>query len=618
MQSRPSAPVPIDFRRLFDAVPQPLLVLDLDLRVVEANPAYCAILGRSRQALVGREAFSLFPDNPDDPAANGVKAVRTSMEAARDTGQTQVMPLQRYDIEDPDTAAYSERYWSIVNVPVLDDHGATVLLLNRVEDVTAYVMERVGDRNARGQVENWKQRVEQAEADVYARARELQAAWAAEADASRRLAALAGVAVELSTAQTVQEITGLVIERGLAALGADGGAVAVLAEGDVLDLTITESLGAQTVTTYAKLPLHGPLPACVATASGDRVLLPDRAASLAFSPQMTEVMADTGCQAFASLPLHVGGRILGSLTVAWTGTHTFPAREVEILDAFAAHCAHGIERITARQVERAAAAATTRLAETLQMSLLTDPAQPDHLQTAVRYRPAAHDAKVGGDWYDAFLTAKGELSLVIGDVAGHDRDAVAAMGQLRNLLRGISYTLDKPPAPILTALDTAIGHFAVDTLATAIVAQVEQTVLDKVRGRRRFRWSNAGHPPPLLLHPEGTAELLHTTPELLLGVRTGRPRTDHVTDLPVGCTLLLYTDGLVERRGETVDDGLDRLVSAAEALSGYDLEEFCDALIDRMSDDGGTAANDDIALLALRAHDPDQPRPPEAGPERLH
>jgi PAS domain S-box-containing protein len=618
MQNRPSAPAPIDFRRLFDAVPHPLLVLDLDLRVVEANPAYCTILGRSRDSLVGREAFSLFPDNPEDPTADGVKAVRTSMETARDTGHTQVMPLQRYDVEQPGTGAFGERYWSIVNVPVLDDQGATVLLLNRVEDVTAYVVERVGNRGARGEVEKRRQRVEQAEADVYARTRELHAAWAAEADVSRRLAALAGVAVELSTAQTVQEITGLVIERGLAALGADGGAVAVLAEGDVLDLTITESLGARTVTTYAQLPLHGPLPACVATASGDRVLLPDRTASLRSTPDMAAVMADTGCQAFASLPLRGSGQILGSLTVAWADPHAFPAREVEILDAFAAHCAHGIERITARQVERAAAAATTRMAETLQMSLLTEPVQPDHLQVAVRYRSAASDAKVGGDWYDAFLTVDGELSLVVGDVAGHDRDAVAVMGQLRNLLRGISYTLNKPPAALLTALDSAMGHFAVGTFATAVIAQTQQTVLDKVRGRRRVRWSNAGHPPPLLLHPDGTAELLHTTPELLLGVRAGRPRTDHVAELLVGSTLLLYTDGLVERRGETLDDGLERLVSAAEALTGYDLEEFCDALISRMSEDGAIAANDDIALLALHAHDPGQPRPPQAGPERLH
>ena len=116
---------------------------------------------------------------------------------------------------------------------------------------------------------------------------------------------------------------------------------------------------------------------------------------------MATVVADTGCQAWASLPLRGSRTVLGSLTVGWTGPHTFPAHEVEILDAFAAHCAQGIERSTARQVERATAAATTRMAETLQLSLLTDPVQPDHLQIAVRYRPAASDAKVGGDCYDA-------------------------------------------------------------------------------------------------------------------------------------------------------------------------------------------------------------------------
>ena len=364
-------------------------------------------------------------------------------------------------------------------------------------------------------------------ADVNGRTGDLQTAWAAEAEAGRRVTALAGVAVALSTAQTVQEVTDLVIERGLTALGADGGAIAVLGADDVLHLTITESLGAHTVASYARLPLHGPLPACVATASGDRVLLPDRAASLSFGPEMEAVLADTGCQAWAALPLGGSGGILGSLTVGWAGTHTFPSREVEILDAFAAHCAHGIERITARQDELAAAAATTRMGETLQMSLLTDPVQPDHLQIAARYRPAAHDAKVGGDWYDAFLTVDGALSLVIGDVAGHDREAVAAMGQLRNLLRGISYTLDKPPAALLTALDAAMEHFAVDTFATAIIAQVEQTVVDKVRKRRRLRWSNAGHPPLLLLHPDGRVEeLANARAELMLGVDPTARRTD--------------------------------------------------------------------------------------------
>ncbi len=602
---------PIDYRRLFAAVPYPLLVLDLDLTVVEANPAYCEILGRARDDLVGRDTFSLFPDNPDDSAADGVKAVRTSLEWVRDKGQIQVMPLQRYDVTDPSTGAFFPRYWSIVNVPVLDEHGATVLLLNRAEDVTAYVRARSGAPLDGDEVEDWQSRVEQAETDVYARTRELQAAWRAEA--GRRVAALAAVAVAMSNAQTVEEITGLVIERGLTALGADGGAVAVRGGEDVLRLTITKSLGERTVASYSQLPLHGPLPACVAALTGDGVFLPDRAASMAFAPEMAAVLDDTGCQSWVSLPLRRDEEVLGSLTVGWAAPHEFTPDEVDVLEAFAAHCAQGIEKIETRQVERARAVASQRMAETLQLSLLTDPVQPDHLQVAVRYRPAAHDASIGGDWYDAFLTPNNELSLVIGDVAGHDRQAAAVMGQIRNLLRGLAYALAEPPAAILTALDKAMGHFAVDSMATAILAQVEQNVFDKVLGRRRVRWSNAGHPVPLLLHPDGTAELLTTAPELLLGTGHSGERSDHQAVLPTDSTLLLYTDGLVERRGCVIDEGLELLRATVQTLPADNLEAFCDALIDRM----GYHGDDDIALLALRAHDPSRPRPPEAGPERL-
>lgn len=499
---------------LFADVSYPVVVVDSDLVVTAANPAYCTLVRRDIDDVVGADATTLFPD--DLPAGDDREPVRVV---------------------------------------------------------------RIG-----------------------------------RADGGRRVAALAGVAVEVARAQTVEEIAALVVERGLAALGAHGGAVAVRGAGDVLHLTIADTSGERTVAASTQLPLHGPLPACVAAATGERVLLPDRAASVAFAPEMAAVLADTGCAAWGSLPLRGAvGQLLGSLSVGWAEPHTISADEIEVLEAFAAHCAQGIERIGARQAERATAAASHRMAEALQLSLLTDPVQPDHLQVAVRYLPAAHDARIGGDWYDAFLAVDGELNLVIGDVAGHDRQAAATMAQLRNLLRGLTFALNKPPAPILTALDEAMEHFAVDSLATAILAQVEQNPLDKLRGKRRVRWSNAGHPPPLLLHPDGTAELLHTEPERLLGV--GRPirRSDHTASLPSGSTLLLYTDGLVERRGSDLDRDLELLRLAAQDLHAHDLETFCDALVDRMGYDG----DDDVALLALRAHDPSRPRPPEAGPERL-
>ena len=269
----------VDYRLLFAATTSAVLVLDLDLVVVEATPPYCALVGRSREELLGRDVATLFPENPRDPTADGLGAVLASLATVRDTGRQHTLPLQRYDVEDHDTGEYAERYWSIVNTPACDDRGATVLVMNRVEDVTDHVRGR------------------------------------AEVRAGRRAAALAGVTVAMADARTVAEVADLVIRRGLTALGADGGAVAVRGRVDTLLLTLTASLGEQAAATYAELPLRGPLPACVSTATGERILLPDREASLAFAPEMAGVLLDTGCQSWASLPLRGDGDVLGSLTV---------------------------------------------------------------------------------------------------------------------------------------------------------------------------------------------------------------------------------------------------------------------------------------------------------------
>jgi serine phosphatase RsbU (regulator of sigma subunit) len=245
-----------------------------------------------------------------------------------------------------------------------------------------------------------------------------------------------------------------------------------------------------------------------------------------------------------------------------------------------------------RQAERQAAAAAHRMSETLQRSLLTEPPQPAGLQIAVRYRPAAREAQVGGDWYDAFLCADGVPALAIGDVAGHDRDAAAAMGQVRNLLRGIAYTLSEPPAAVLSALDRALRDLAVGSLATAVFARL----LPTEGGARLLRWSNGGHPPPLVLEADGSVHLLRHDPDLLLGLDPATARGDHDRVLRPGATLLLYTDGLVERREASIDDGLARLAAVVASLADARLEDLCDLLLERL----GHQREDDVALLAVR------------------
>jgi serine phosphatase RsbU (regulator of sigma subunit) len=230
------------------------------------------------------------------------------------------------------------------------------------------------------------------------------------------------------------------------------------------------------------------------------------------------------------------------------------------------------------------------LVDRLQRSLLTDPPPVPGLELAVRYRPAVRQAQVGGDWYDAFPLPAGGAMLVIGDVAGHDVAAAATMAEARGVLRGIAQTLDRTPAAVLTALDRALQRLGDSTLITAIVATVHHG-----DGGTRLTWASAGHPPPLLLTGGGVRRL-DEPPDPLLGVDAGADRSDHELLLHPGDVLLLYTDGLVERRGASLDDGIGWLAGQLAASAGHTLAELADALLAETA--GGR--DDDVAVLALR------------------
>ena len=270
----------------------------------------------------------------------------------------------------------------------------------------------------------------------------------------------------------------------------------------------------------------------------------------------------------------------------------------------------------AAELERVSrvAAAARELSDRLQQALLTPPPEPDHLHVAVRYQPAGHEAQVGGDWYDAFLQPDGATMLVIGDVVGHGSDAAAAMGQLRGLVRALAYDNDESPAATLVRTERAAQGLAVSSLATAILARVERHPDVPVTGRRVLRWSNAGHIPPIVLAADGSTTLLETRPDLMLGVDPGARRTDHTAELADDSTLLLVTDGLVERRGSDLDEGLDRLRDALRDLAERPLEELLDTVLARLVPRAG---EDDVAIVAVRAYPEDRPRPAEAGPNRL-
>jgi serine phosphatase RsbU (regulator of sigma subunit) len=612
-----------DHAAVFEAMPTPYLVLTPDLVIVDANPAYLATTGRSLDDIVGRPVFEAFPGhpNPTDPDG-GVAKVRASLERARDTGRPDTMPVQEYDIPDG-AGGFTRRFWSLISIPVRDPAGGCRYLLQRAADITDYVHHRGGsnvdpadlriDPDGAGDPAVWRRRVLEVQADLYARGMELQAAREAEALTARRLAALARVALQVSCAQTVEELIRVVTEGGLAALGAHGGAVAVPVDEHCVRLVMSEGLRPAAGGGDGVLPWDAPYPGCVAARTGQVVLLPDRAATEAFAPAMHDVVASTGAEAWVAVPLLSAGRRLGSLSVAWLQPRTFADDELDLLEAFAAQCAQALDRIRTRESEQVAHAAVQGMAEALQRSLLTEPPEPDHLEIAVRYVPAASLAQVGGDWYDAFLLQDGRTALVIGDVTGHDRYAAAAMAQVRNVLRGIAHCRPDRPAGVLSALDRAIQDLDVGTLATAVLATVEQSEEDARRGVRVLRWSNAGHPPPLLLQPDGSVCVLERVPDLLLGVDPEAGRADHQVELAPGATVLFYTDGLIERRGVPLDAGLAWLTGVVAGCADVPLTELCDRLLAELAG----AVEDDVALLALRVHPEDRPRPPEAGPSRV-
>ena len=249
-------------------------------------------------------------------------------------------------------------------------------------------------------------------------------------------------------------------------------------------------------------------------------------------------------------------------------------------------------RLAQLRAEAAANQAALQTAEALQLSLLGRPPSVEHLDTAVRYLPANRHAQVGGDWYDAFPLPDGTTMLVIGDVAGHDAPAAAAMAQVRGMTRAIASSTAGSPATVLSTLDQVLADLDLPTLVTVTVATVDRSA----NGTATLCWSNAGHPPPVLVCADGRTHLLAGTPERLLGVAPGVHRTDHELTLRRGDTLLLYTDGLVERRDAALDAGYDWLVGAARVRGRQPLDQLCDELLAEL----GGRVDDDVALLAVR------------------
>ncbi|MCW2582590.1 MAG: Serine phosphatase RsbU, regulator of sigma subunit [Klenkia sp.] len=348
--------------------------------------------------------------------------------------------------------------------------------------------------------------------------------------------------------------------------------------------------------TELRLPYMQPDAPLLRSLGTGEVLVSERVTDLVGDvvPDVDVDPTDLGLSSLVVYPLVARGRTVGALSV-YRGAERAAQDDDDLAAGREVADRAALALDTARLYEQ-----QRRIAEELQRSLLTAPPRTPGARIAVRYLPAAEAAQVGGDWYDAFLQPGGELVLVIGDVVGHDTEAAASMGQLRGLLRGIAFRPDVGPADVLGGLDRAMAGLQVDTMGTAAVARLEGV---GAPGPTRVTWSNAGHPPLMVVAADGAVtELTAGRADLMLGVDETAPRRSHPLELGAGAVLLLYTDGLVEGRDMPLDEGLDRLRATLEGLGPVgpgerDLEDFCDQVVARLRPAG---SEDDVALVAVR------------------
>ncbi|MEU9455658.1 SpoIIE family protein phosphatase [Streptomyces sp. NPDC048277] len=322
------------------------------------------------------------------------------------------------------------------------------------------------------------------------------------------------------------------------------------------------------------------------------VFADDRATRAALSELVGE---DSGLNGWAGshailAPLRGRRRVTGAVVFLRRPERpAFEPADLLVAAQLATHTALGVDKAVLYSRE-------AFIADRLQRAMLPQTLpKPTGVRLAFRYLPAAETARVGGDWYDAIPLPGSRVALVVGDVMGHSMTSAAVMGQLRTTAVTLA-GLDLPPQEVLHHLDEQAQRLGTDRMATCLYV-----VYDPVS--HRITVANAGHPPPILLHPGGKTEVLQVPPGAPIGVG-GIDFEAVELDAPAGATLLLYTDGLVESRLRDVWTGIEQLrekLAATAQLTGPDrpppLEALCDEVLDML---GPGDRDDDIALLAAR------------------
>ncbi|HEV7657293.1 MAG TPA: SpoIIE family protein phosphatase [Mycobacteriales bacterium] len=399
--------------------------------------------------------------------------------------------------------------------------------------------------------------------------------------AGERLGRLQQVTAGLAEALTVEQVAAVMVRGGLSVAGCRSAWIGVLNDPGTELVALAASFPVEPDGPAARIPLDAASPRAEVTRTGQPVWLPSTADALAQYPGLKAIGIADG--ALGVVPLVSHGRPIGAMMLSFAVEGAFDAHERALIITLAEQCAQALER--ARLHERA-----HDVALALQQSMLpTALPEVPGLELTARYHPAIESLEVGGDWYDVVALPGGRVGLTVGDVVGRGLGAATTMGQLRSALAALALS-EESPARTLDGLERFARQVEGARLAT-----VAYGVLDPVGGS--FRYACAGHPPPLVIDPDGTATYLEDgRSPLLCALPPGAtgPRGEATVLLEPGARLLMYSDGLVERRREQLDVGLARLAEQSVAVG--DGPGWSDELVRRMLLGAG---DDDVALLGV-------------------
>lgn len=507
------------------------------------NPMALATVG-NREIAFGRPMAESVPEF----AEQGYVAVFDRVYASGEPSVADEAPI----MVDLGEGERRQGFYTYAVTPTRDGAGAVDGILLHAVDVTAQVRARQAESALR----------ERAEAAV------------------DRLARLQRVTAALAGALGEREVSAVVIGEAVPALGAQAALVA-LRRGEHFEVACQVGYPPEVLVEGSVFPLDDRRPVARAIRTGEPEWLERRSDWTRHYPPPAP--SALGAVAF-TLPLLVEGEAIGALAFRFAAEERILGpEERELALALAAQCAQALERARLYEAEH-------EVAEALQARLLPHelPRAPG-VAVAARYRASALPGQVGGDFYDAFALPAGRIGLVIGDVVGRGPQAAAVMGQLRSVLR--AFALDGAgPAEVLDRLD----RFAID-LPGALASTVAYAVLDPAA--RELRHASAGHPPPLLQDGNGRARHLWGGRGGPLGL--GSRHQEELVELDDGpARVILATDGLLERSGQPIDDGLARLAAAAGRAPSRDPDTLLEQILAQVL--GDRAPEDDVALLALR------------------